>query len=285
MNDLFVDASLDFIRRSKEGGDQPYFLYLALTVPHAELRPPADSLAEFAGKFQETPYVNARADQILSTAPSTSRQPSVGYRSQATPRAAFAATISRMDKTLGKILDTADENTIIFFTSDNGPHAEGGGDPAFFNSSGGLRGIKRDLYEGGIRVPMIVRWRGHVKPGTTSNQVWAHWDFLATAADIAGIRNVPATDGLSFLRAILGKKQKGHEWLYWEFYEREGSRAMRMGDWKAVAVPFGGNVELYNLKLDPKEEKNVAEANPQIASRMRSLMDTAHTPSTLFKMP
>lgn len=281
VNDLFVDSSIDFIKRSSK----PYFLYLALTVPHAELRAPQDSLDEFAGKFEETPYVNARADEILSTTPSGSRQPSIGYRSQAKPRAAFAAMVTRMDKSLGKLLEATDNNTIIFFTSDNGPHAEGGADPVFFNSNGGLRGIKRDLYEGGIRVPMIVRWPGRVKSGSTSSQIWAHWDFFATAADLAGVKNVPHTDGMSFVPAILGKKQKDHEWLYWEFYERQGSRAMRMGDWKAVAVPYGGEIELYNLKLDPKEQNNVAASNPQIVSHIRQLMDAAHTPSSLFRLP
>ena len=186
---------------------------------------------------------------------------------------------------MGKILDAVGPNTVIFFTSDNGPHAEGGADPVFFNSNGGLRGIKRDLYEGGVRVPMIVKWPGRIKAGSVSNQVWAHWDFLATASDIAGIRKAPQTDGLSFLPALLGQKQKGHDSLYWEFYERQGARAMRMGDWKAVAVPFNGQIELYNLKLDPREETDVAAKNPQIVAAMRSRMDSAHTPSTLFKMP
>ena len=281
VNDLFVDASIDFIKQ----GSRPYFLYLALTAPHAELRVPQDSLDEFAGKFEEKPYENARADQILSTTPSRLRQPTVGYRSQPKPRATFAAMITRMDKAIGKLLEVTDRNTIIFFTSDNGPHGEGGADPTFFNSNGGLRGIKRDLYEGGIRVPMIVRWPGQLKAGSTSSQVWAHWDFLATAAEIAGVKNVPQTDGISFVPAIRGKKQKEHESLYWEFYERRGSRAMRMGDWKAVAVPYAGEIELYNLKVDPKEQNNVSAGNPQIVNRMRALMDAAHTPSTLFKMP
>ena len=282
VNDLFADASVSFIRSNR---DRPYFLYLAFTAPHAELRAPEDSLKEFAGKFDEKPFVNNRADNVLSATPSRLRQATVGYRSQATPRAAFAAMITRMDGHVGKILNAVGPNTVIFFTSDNGPHAEGGADPVFFNSNGGLRGIKRDLYEGGIRVPMIVRWPGRIKAGAVSDQVWAHWDFLATASEIGSIRQTQQTDSLSFLPTLLGRKQKGHDWLYWEFYERQGARAMRMGEWKAVAVPFNGELELYNLRQDPKEENNVAAKNPQIVAAMRSRMDSARTPSTLFKMP
>ncbi len=139
-----------------------------------------------------------------------------------------------------------EENTIVFFSSDNGPHSAGGGDPEFFRSSGQLRGIKRDLYEGGIRVPMIVRWPGKVKAGAISNQVWALWDFLPTAAEIAGVSSPKGLDGFSMLPALLGKEQSSHEYLYWEFYERGFQQAIRYGNWKAIRLEINEPMELYD---------------------------------------
>jgi len=281
VNDLFARAALDFIR---SGRDRPFFLYLAFPVPHAELRAPEAAVAVYRGKFPEAPFANARADAVASIDPSPMRQASIGYRSQPTPRAAFAAMITRMDRHVGDLLALLkelklDENTVVLFTSDNGPHKEGGADPTYFRSSGPLRGIKRDLYEGGIRVPMIVRWPGKVKPGTVSEQVWAHWDFLPTAAELAGAPAPPGLDGISMVPALLGKRQRNHEFLYWEFHERVFDQAVRMGDWKAVRHELGGPLELYNLKTDLREERDVAAAHPEVVARIEDYLKTARTES------
>ncbi|HZS06208.1 MAG TPA: arylsulfatase [Blastocatellia bacterium] len=284
--DLFAQAALDFIGRNSR---RPFFLYLAFTVPHAELRAPEDSMKEYRGKFPETPFVNARADAVPTIQPSPERLPSIGYRSQPTPRAAFAAMITRMDRHVGIILARLkelgiDDNTIVFFTSDNGPHKEGGADPVFFNSNGGLRGIKRDLYEGGIRVPMVVRWPGQIKAGRVSDQVWAHWDFLPTAAELVGVKAPAGIDGISMLPALLGKKQKQHEFLYWEFFERGFDQAVRMGDWKAVRNGADSPLELYDLKADRGEQNNVAAKYPEIVKRIEAYLKTARTESEQWKV-
>lgn len=285
VNDLFTDATLDFIDRHRS---RPFFVYLAFTVPHAELRAPEDSMTEFRGKFPETPFRNEKADAVATVEPSRERKPSIGYRSQPMPKAAFAAMVTRMDRHVGQILAKLkaagiDRETIVFFTSDNGPHKEGGADPEFFDSNGQWRGIKRDLYEGGIRVPMIVRWPGRVKAGQVSPQAWAHWDFLPTAAALAGTKAPANIDGLSMVPTFLGQKQKQHEYLYWEFFERGFDQAIRMGDWKAVRHGLGKPVELYNLKSDPGETTDVAAANPNIVARMTSLFETARTESSIWK--
>jgi arylsulfatase A len=173
-----------------------------------------------------------------------------------------------------------DENTVVFFSSDNGPHKEGGVDPKFFESSGPLRGIKRDVYEGGIRVPMIVRWPGRIKPGAVSDQVWAFWDFLPTAAAIAGVKPPSDIDGISMLPALLGKRQKNHEFLYWEFHEDGFSQAVRTGDWKAVRLPSDKPLELYNLKTDLGETNNIALKNLTIVRKIEEYLKTARTEST-----
>src|SRR5688572_15891047 len=183
VNDLFTKETEAFISRSDA---RPFFVYLSYTVPHAELRAPDDSMAAYRGRFPEEPFTNAKADAQQSGARPDGA--SLGYRSQPTPRTAFAAMMTRMDRDIGRLLDLLrerdlDRRTLVLFTSDNGPHREGGADPVFFKSSGGLRGIKRDMYEGGIRVPMIARWTGMVPAGRVSDHVWAHWDMLPTFAD------------------------------------------------------------------------------------------------------
>ena len=190
--------------------------------------------------------------------------------------------ITRLDKTVGEIMALLDElklreKTIVFFTSDNGPRAEG---HEFFNSSGPLRGFKRDLYEGGIREPMIVRWPGRVKAGATSDQVWAFWDFLPTAAEIAGTKAPGGIDGVSILPALLGKGKVDHAPLYWEFYERGFEQAARMDDWKAVRHAPGGTIELYNLAKDVGEKENVAAANPDVVRKMEACLKLARSEYT-----
>jgi arylsulfatase A-like enzyme len=183
VNDLFTREALTFIENPDT---RPFFLYLNYTVPHAELRVPEDSLEPMRGKFPEKPFVNAAAD----ARPTGPDDISLGYRSQPTPKAAFAAMIIRMDRDIGTLADRLrarglDRRTLFLFISDNGPHQEGGGDPGFFKSSGGLRGIKRDLYEGGIRVPMIASWPGTIPKGRVGARPWAHWDMFPTLAELA----------------------------------------------------------------------------------------------------
>jgi arylsulfatase A len=219
VGDLFTAEALDFIGRRD---DRPFFIYLNYTVPHAEMRAPEEAIAPFRSRFDEpTPFTNAAADGRLTGAGG----PSLGYRSQPTPRAAFVAMVTRMDADVGRILARlreagVDDRTLVLFTSDNGPHREGGADPAFFASSGPLRGIKRDLYEGGIRVPMIARWPGTVPAGRTSDHPWAHWDVFPTAAELAGAKVPTGLDGLSMVRALRGQPQPTHDYFYWEFHER-----------------------------------------------------------------
>jgi arylsulfatase A-like enzyme len=165
------------------------------------------------------------------------------------------------------------------FISDNGPHQEGGGDPVFFKSAGGLRGIKRDLYEGGIRVPMIARWVGVIPAGRVSNHAWAHWDVLPTVAEIAGARAPTGLDGTSMARALRGEPQPTHSFFYWEFHERGFQQAVRMGRWKAVRLKTGSLLELYDLDADPHEERDVAAAHPDVVTRIEAYLRTARTES------
>ena len=193
--------------------------------------------------------------------------------------------ITRMDRDIGELLKqlkklNIDDNTVVFFTSDNGPHKEGGVDPQFFKASGPLRGIKRDMYEGGIRVPMIVRWPGKIKPGAVSDQVWAFWDFLPTAADIAGLKPPANIDGISILPTLLGQKQTNqHQFLYWEFHEKGSKQAVRMGDWKAVRLEIGKPLELYDLKSDIHEDHDVAKEHPDVVAKIEDYLKTARTDS------
>jgi arylsulfatase A len=279
VNDLFTSEAAAFIERADP---RPFFVYLNYTVPHAELRAPDDAVARFRGRFPEHAFTNARAD-----AKPTGARPdaaSLGYRSQAEPHAAFAAMITRMDRDIGRLSDLIDRRgierrSLILFISDNGPHREGGADPEFFKSSGGLRGIKRDLYEGGIRVPMIARWTGVIPAGRVSSQPWAHWDVLPTLAEVAGARPPEGLDGISMTRALRGEAQPEHAIFYWEFHERGFQQAVRMGSWKAVRLSVGAPLELYDLERDPGEERNVAAAHPDVVGRIDAYLKTARTES------
>ncbi len=294
ISDRFIEEGLGFIdrhvaRNQANNADQPFFLYLPLTAPHAELLVPEDSLQEFRGRWPETPFV-ANGSGAWKGAPRGV------YASQATPRAAFAAMITRMDSDVGKILAKLkkmglDENTIVMFSSDNGPHHEGGADPDFFNSSGKLTGGKRDLYEGGIRVPMLARWPTKIAAGTTTNFPSAFWDILPTCADLAGCDSSAGIDGTSLLPVLLGKntgnentenRQRG---LYWEFHQRETTKqAARKGPWKAVRHDPNLPLELYNLDSDIAEKKNVADANPSIVAEMENYLRTARSESPYWPL-
>ena len=276
-NDLFTRETISFVEKND---NRPFFIYLNYTVPHAELRAPDDALAPFKGRFPETPFVNEKADAKL-TGPD---EPSLGYRSQPAPHAAFAAMITRMDRDIGRIVDLIrsrglGDRTLVIFTSDNGPHKEGGADPGFFNSSGGLRGIKRDLYEGGIRVPMIASWSGVIQPGTTSDYTAAHWDWFPTLAELAGLPAPERIDGMSLMRALRGQPQPPHEFMYWEFHERGFQQAVRMGNWKAVRLAKEKPLELYDLSTDVKETTDVAASHPDVVAKIEKYLATARTQS------
>lgn len=266
-HDLFETDALKFIAENQQ---QPFFLYLALTIPHAELLVPEDSLKSFAGKWPEAPFSGGGGGKAT-------------YHATDTPRAAFAAMITRMDRTVGRIADELkrlhlDENTVVIFTSDNGPHLEGGATPDFFDSSGGLRGYKRDLYEGGIRVPFIARWPKHIAAGQTNDLVGYSGDFFATAGDMVGQPIPGGLDSVSFLPTLLGNtaEQKPHEFLFWEFYERQGARAIRKGNWKAVRPTWSAPVELYDLSKDSGERNNLAAGHPEIVKELTALMEEQH---------
>jgi arylsulfatase A len=280
VNDLFTREAESFITQNDP---KPFFLYLNYTVPHAELRAPEDSLAPLRARFPpETPFVNAQAD--AKPFGSTPDGASLGYRSQPTPHAAFVAMITRMDRDIGRLTDVVSqrgmsERTLIIFTSDNGPHQEGGADPAYFRSSGGLRGIKRDLYEGGIRVPLVARWSGTIPAGRVSYQEWAHWDMLPTLAEIGGATTPAGIDGLSMALALRGEQQRGHDFMYWEFHERGFQQAVRMDSWKAVRLKKGGPLELYDLANDSTEQHDVAAVNRDVVAKIEKYLATARTES------
>ncbi len=258
----FTQEALDFVRRSH---GQPFFLYLAYTIPHA---------------FNEG-GVNGM--------PIPSDQP---YSDQPWPQNEKnrAAMITLMDADIGRLFTLLkelglDENTIVFFSSDNGPHREGGTNPDFFDSNGPLRGIKRDLYEGGIRVPMIVRWPGHLPAGAVSDQVWAFWDFPATAAELAGTRLPNPGDGISMVDALFQRPQQNHEYLYWEFHEQGGKQAIRMGKWKAVRLGWKPPVELYDLETDLGETTDIAAHHPDLIEKMGTLFRQARTENSFYPIP
>jgi arylsulfatase A-like enzyme len=262
-HDLIAADALQFIRKNK---DRPFFLYLAATLPHAN--------NEAGKKGMEVPDYGIYR-----------------RRSWPEPQKGHAAMISRLDRDVGRVMETLkklgiDAKTLILFTSDNGPHREGGADPEFFDSNGPLRGYKRDLYEGGIRVPLIARWPGRIKAGTVSHHVCAFWDFMPTFAELAGIDGLGPIDGVSMVPTLLDRpgRQKQHEFLYWEFHERGSKQAVRMGDWKAVRFGAEGELELYNLKEDIGEKRNLASRNPDIVARMEDYLKTARTRSQFWSI-
>jgi arylsulfatase A len=285
VNDLFTKETAGFIGRTDP---RPFFVYLNYTVPHAELRAPEDSVAPFRGRFPEKPFENAQADaKPAGAAPDGA---SLGYRSQPAPFATFAAMVTRMDRDIGRLLDLLrargiERRTLVMFISDNGPHREGGTDPIFFKSSGGLRGMKRDLYEGGIRVPMVAQWPGTIPAGRTSDHVWAHWDVLPTLADIAGAPIPAALDGLAMTRALRGEPQSTHQFLYWEFHERGFQQAVRMGKWKAVRLEPGAPLQLYDLAVDPHETTDVGAIRAEVIATIERYLRTARTESERWSAP
>ena len=280
--ELIHQRALQFIEKNK---DKPFFLFYPNIIPHAELLLPEENLAEYRGKFLPE-------NAFKGTEPGDQYFRIGGYGTQPEGHAAFAAMVTLLDKQVGEILAKLKElglekNTLVVFSSDNGPHQEGGADPDYFDSNGRLKGYKRDLYEGGIRVPMIAFWEGKIVAGSTSDHVSAFWDFLPTVAEVAGVKAPENTDGISYLPALLGKEQKQHEYLYWEFHESEGRQAVRKGDWKLVLYqvlnPEKTTVELYNLADDIGEENNVADKYPEVVKELTELMKRARTDSKDFQ--
>ena len=280
IHDRFTDESLNWIKQQSRK-KEPFFLYLAYTLSHVDLDVPDDSMKPYLKTIEEnSPYVNKN-------------WPSRGYRNHPTPRACFAGMTSRLDRDVGLILDEIDklgiaENTIVMFSSDNGPTSAGGANPDYFDGNGIYRGIKRDLYEGGIRAPLIARWPGTIKAGSKSDHISAHWDLMATVADLAGTKPAKAHTGISFAPTLLNKgKQAHHEYLYWEFYERGGKQAIRMGDWKAVRLNRhkkpNAPWEIYDLSKDPGESNDLARQQPQLQKQFTHIKSAARTENKFFK--
>jgi arylsulfatase A-like enzyme len=261
--DLFTREALAFLDRHRS---EPFFLYLAYTLPHAN-----NERGRAEGNGMEVP-----SDEPYSSEP----WPQVEKN--------HAAMITRLDGDVGRVLRRLkdlglEDDTIVFFSSDNGPHREGGADPAFFRSAGPLRGYKRALYDGGIRVPMIVRWPGRVEAGSVSGAVWAFWDVLPTLAELAGAPVPSGIDGITQVPTMLGRgEQIPHEFLYWEFHEGGFKQAVRAGDWKAVRLGPGKPLELYDLKNDVGEARDVAGEHPEVVAGIEAYLRTARTDSAEF---
>lgn len=270
--------ALDFIRAAKSG--EPFFLYYATPVPHVALQVPEEepSLTEYREAFagSEVAYDGKK-----------------GYLAVPDPRARYAAMVTRMDRTMGKFRALLKEtgqadHTLIIFTSDNGATFNGGYDRDFFEGNKPLRGMKTQLWDGGIRVPCIAAWPGTIKPGQTSGYVGAAWDFLPTFAELAGASAPPGIDGQSIVPTLLGDRpQPVHEVLYWETVAG-GHQAVRMGDWKGIRLGAAKNadapVQLFNLASDPGETTDLAAQNPDILTRVTALLKSSRFPSAEFPM-
>lgn len=281
--DLMFDAMSNFITKNK---DQPFFFYWATPIPHAALQAPKRWVDYYVEKFgDEEPYLGDK-----------------GYFPIRYPRATYAAMISYLDENVGKLVDQLKEegiyeNTIIIFTSDNGPTFNGGSDSSWFESAKPFKSEwgrgKGFVYEGGIRVPMIASWPGHIKPGTKTDHISAQYDVLATLADLTGFQEPKGTDGISFLPTVLGKEdqQKEHEFLFWEYPEYGGQVAIRMDDWKLIRRNLKNKeeptLELYNLKYDPGETENLAASHPELLKKAAAIFEKEHQNADIerFRIP
>ncbi len=279
--DIIHAEAVKFIRENKS---KPFFALLTYVLPHAELVNPEDSIAAiYHQKFPENPYKG------IDDGPDYKNG---GYGSTSHPKADFAAMISRFDAYVGDVVALLkemgmDKNTIIMVTSDNGPHREGGADPDFFDSYGPLRGVKRDLYEGGIRVPFIAWYPEKIKAGSTSDHISAFWDVMPTLAELTGTKAAENTDGISFLPVLYGKNNpKQHEYLYWEFHEPGGKLAVRKGNWKAVRLnvtkPDLIRTELYDLSKDIHEDNDLSAQYPELVAELEKIMENSHVDSDAF---
>jgi arylsulfatase A len=278
--DLIHQKALSFIEKHQK---ESFFLYYASPLPHAELVAPKVYMDKFVGKFNPEKEYKAK--------PNSEGVKKGEYASQPQSHAAFAAMITLLDDQVGEIVAKIKElgledNTLIIFTSDNGPHREGGADPDYFNSNGLLRGYKRDLYEGGIRVPMIAKWKGKITEGSKTNHISAFWDVMPTLATLTKSKIEGPIDGISFLPILLNKgNQKKHNYLYWEFHELNGRQALRQGDWKLVKynVNKNGSYQLYNLKNDLSETNDLASKMPEKVSELSKIVESSRTESEVFQ--
>ncbi len=261
-----TEKALAFIERSKSG---PFFLYMPYTIPHVSLQAPEEYVKKYVGLFDEKPYYGQN-----------------GYASTRYPLSTYAAMITYLDDQVGIIMEKIkalglDDNTLIMFSSDNGATFNGGVNAAFFNSVDGLRGLKMDVYEGGIRAPFIARWPGKIKARSISDHISAQYDLMATLAELTG-QKLQKTDGISFLPELLGQKnkQKQHEFLYWEYPEKGGQLAIRMGDWKGVKTDLkknpGNAWQIFNLSTDRNETKDVAAQHPELVKRFDEIVRREH---------
>lgn len=272
--DVMADDAVRWLKaHAAEKKGQPFFLYFATPLPHLALQAPEEAVAKFRGKIEDKPYVGGK-----------------GYIPNETPHATYAAMVNRIDDYVGRLVATVKEmgqedNTVFLFTSDNGPTLDvGGADSPFFESAKGLRGLKQDVYEGGIRVPLIVRWPGKVKAGAVTGQVGAFWDVAPTLCELAGAKAPPETDGLSLVPTLLGTgEQRQHEFYYWEYHSQGGAQAVRMGDWKGVRTKIrqvkNAPVQLYDLAKDPGETTDVAGRHPEVVAKIKQVMKSQRTES------
>jgi len=270
--DVMTRYALEFIDKNK---NEPFFLYMPYPQPHASLQAPAAFIKPYIGKFAgERPYYGQQ-----------------GYASSKYPLSTYAAMITYLDAQIGKIMNKIkesglDDNTIIMFSSDNGTTFNAGVKAGFFNSVAGLRGLKMDLFEGGIREPFLARWPGKIKAGSTSDLISVQFDLMATLAELTG-QDAGDTDGISFLPTLLGNNaaQKKHEYVYWEYPERGGQVAVRIGDWKGVKIQVrkkgykNSQWMIFNLKDDPNEKNNMVEKYPELVKRFSEIVQKEHQPS------
>lgn len=279
--DLIHEKTLRFIEDHR---DTSFFLYVPSIIPHAELVAPDSIMEKFRGQFlPEKSYTGYDEGPNFRQGP---------YGSQEEAHAAFAAMVYILDQQVGEIVRKVEElgltdNTLIIFTSDNGPHREGGADPEYFNSNGPFRGFKRDLYEGGIRVPLIASWPGKIEAGSVSDHISAFWDVFPTLTQLTGAERPTMTDGFSMLPTLLNTgQQTQHSYLYWEFHEKGGRMAVRKGRWKAVRYNVlkepDAPMELYDLDNDPGETNNIAGQKAEIVAEMETIFQEARTPSPVF---
>ena len=264
--DEFLRETLAYIKTQAQS-KSPFFLHVSLQQPHADLNVPQAWKEPFMKRFEDKPFEGGH------------------YRAEDHPKATFAGMVTYLDDTVGKIISQlkqsgVEKNTLVIFSSDNGAMSEGGWSRNNFGSSGALRGGKRDMYEGGIRVPMIAFWPGSIAAGSESSHISAFWDFAPTVCELAGVE-IGDTDGISYAPTLLGKgEQKPHESLYWEFYEQGGKQAVRMGKWKGIRLDvhkdIDGPIELFNLEVDLGETQDVASANPEVVEQVRALLQREH---------
>jgi arylsulfatase A-like enzyme len=281
--DLIHQQAIRFIR---DNAGKKFFLFMPYILPHAELVSPDDSIiAQYRDKIQERKPYQGVDDSVEGYKDGA-------YGSSQNPHADFASMISRLDAYVGDVVKELkrlgiEKNTLVIFTSDNGPHQEGGADPNFFKSNGPFRGYKRDMYEGGIRVPMVASWPGKIKAGMVSDHMSAFWDMMPTFCELTGQKIPAETDGISIVPTLFSKKnQQEHPYLYWEFHEKGGRLAVRKGNWKGIKLNYGKNPEatmlLFDLSKDIHEDHDIAPEHPEIVAELETIMKSARTESKLF---